>query len=70
VVIWQNHKEGKPLWSGHAGLVTDVFPDGSFGTIEGNTNSDGSREGTSVQEKIRKNVKVKNGLNILGFIII
>lgn len=68
LVIWQNYKDGAPQWSGHAGLVTRVHPDGSFSTIEGNTNSTGSREGDSVQEKIRKNVKVENGLNILGFV--
>lgn len=68
LVIWQTYKGGKPQWSGHAGLVTKVNPDGSFSTIEGNTNSDGGREGTSVQEKVRKNVRVENGLNILGFI--
>jgi hypothetical protein len=70
LVIWQSYKDGKPIWSGHAGLVTKVNPDGSFVTIEGNTTEAGSREGTSVQEKVRKNVRVENGLNILGFITI
>lgn len=70
LVIWQRYKGGIPTWQGHAGIVTKVFPDGSFGTIEGNTNSTGSREGDSVQEKIRKNMRVDNGLNILGFIVI
>lgn len=68
LVIWQNYKGGKPQWSGHAGIVTKVNSDGSFHTIEGNTNSTGSREGDSVQEKVRKNIKTDNGLNILGFI--
>lgn len=70
LVIWQNYKDGKAIWSGHAGIVTKVNADGSFHSIEGNTNSTGSREGDSVQEKIRKNVRVENGLNILGFILI
>lgn len=70
LVIWQRYAGGKPTWQGHAGVVTKVNPDGSFGTIEGNTSEKGSREGTSVQEQIRKNVKVENGLNILGFIIV
>ena len=70
LVIWQRYKDGKPTWAGHAGIVTKVNPDGSFVTIEGNTNSEGSREGDSVQEKVRKNVKVDNGLNVLGFIIL
>jgi hypothetical protein len=70
MVIWQRYKNGLPTWQGHAGLVTKVNPDGSFGTIEGNTDSASSREGDSVQEKVRKNVRVENGLNILGFITI
>jgi hypothetical protein len=70
MVIWQRHKNGLPTWQGHAGIVTCVNPDGSFGTIEGNTNSASSREGDSVQEKVRQNKRVENGLNILGFITI
>lgn len=70
LVIWQRYKDDKPTWAGHAGIVTKVNPDGSFYSIEGNTNSAGSREGDSVQEKIRMNVRVENGLNILGFITI
>lgn len=68
LVVWQNYKDGKPLWSGHAGVVTGVQSDGTFFTIEGNTNSSGSREGTSVQEKMRRNENTDNGLNILGFV--
>jgi hypothetical protein len=70
LVIWQRYKNGLPTWAGHAGIVTKVNPDGSFVTIEGNTNSTGSREGDSVQEKVRQNRRVENGLNILGFITI
>lgn len=70
LVIWQKYKDGKATWAGHAGIVTCVNSDGSFLSIEGNTNSNGSREGDSVQEKVRKNVRVENGLNILGFVII
>lgn len=70
LVIWQSYKDGKPQWSGHAGLVTKVNSDGSFVTIEGNTTAAGSREGNSVQEKVRKNIRTDNGLNILGFVII
>lgn len=32
----------------HVGIVEDVKADGSFSTIEGNTNADGSREGYAV----------------------
>lgn len=70
LVIWQRYKDGKPTWQGHAALVTKVNPDGSFQTIEGNTNSAGSREGDSVQEKVRKIIRTENGLNVLGFVTI
>lgn len=70
LVVWQRYKDGKPTWMGHCGIVTKVNADGSFLSIEGNTNSAGSREGDSVQEKVRKNVRTDEGLNILGFVII
>lgn len=37
----------------HTGIVTGVFADGLLHTIEGNTNNNGSREGTSVLRKTR-----------------
>ncbi len=37
----------------HTGIVTGVFENGVLHTIEGNTNSNGSREGTAVLRKIR-----------------
>jgi hypothetical protein len=37
----------------HTGIVTGVFKDGLLHTIEGNTNNNGSREGTSVLRKTR-----------------
>jgi hypothetical protein len=46
---------------GHTGIVTGVFGD-VLHTIEGNTNSNGSREGTSVLRKVR------NTKNMIGFI--
>jgi hypothetical protein len=70
LVIWQRYKEGVKQWQGHAGLVINVHSDGSFSTIEGNTNSAGSREGDSVQYKIRRLTRMKTGLNVLGFITI
>jgi hypothetical protein len=39
---------------GHTGFVTVVHADGSCGTIEGNTSSDGSPEGTGVFERVRQ----------------
>lgn len=37
----------------HIGLVTDVRPDGSIATIEGNTSGAGSREGWMVGARVR-----------------
>lgn len=56
-IFIMHHPEGY-----HTGIVTGVFADGSLHTIEGNTNSNGSREGTSV---LRKTRLVKD---MLGFI--
>lgn len=39
---------------GHTGIVEKVNSDGSLGTIEGNTNDSGSREGYEVCRKIRQ----------------
>ena len=68
LVIWQNYKDGKPQWSGHAGVCVEVIDDTTFKSIEGNTNDDGSREGYEVALKTRKVKEVKNGLKVLGFI--
>ena len=46
----------------HTGIVTGVLPNGVLHTIEGNTNSNGSREGTSVLRKTR------NVSDMIGFI--
>lgn len=37
----------------HMGIVEEVRPDGRFVTIEGNTNTDGSRTGGKVMRKVR-----------------
>ena len=67
--IWQKYVEGKPQWQGHAGIVYELKSSWEFTCIEGNTNEQGSREGTSVQVKDRKVLKdVWNGLKVLGFI--
>lgn len=66
VAVWE---EGNGT-NGHTGLVIDVNPDGiHFTTSEGNSNSDGSRNGYEVAENthiIGKPHSV-NGLNFLGF---
>lgn len=68
LVIFQNYKNGKKQWSGHAGIVSSIVGPKVFKSIEGNTNNEGGREGYMVAEKLRKMVTVKTGLNILGFV--
>lgn len=68
-VFWQKMDEGKALWQGHCGIVSDFIGEQTFKSIEGNTNSAGSREGDSVQEKLRTvKPEVMNGLKVIGFI--
>jgi|GEM_PF-681360 len=68
VVIWRRFKNGKPQWTGHAGIVTKVEQD-YFTSIEGNTNDSGGSEGFIVATKKRRYTKeVYNGLAVLGFI--
>lgn len=49
---------------GHTGIVTKVLNNGTIETIEGNTNSDGSREGYEVCKRIRKITKCKGFIKI------
>lgn len=57
-------------WKGHIGIVTEVG-DGSFKTVEGNTNSEGGREGIEVAKKNRKigEPYKEKGLNLIGFVL-
>ncbi len=69
IAIWQNYKNGTPNWTGHAAIVQKV-DNGTFETIEGNTNDKGGREGYTVAEKERKySWDNNNGLRLKGFII-
>lgn len=69
VVIWQQYKGGKPSWQGHAGIVNKAIDLVKFPSIEGNTNSQGGREGIEVSAKIRRLLfNVNDGLRIKGFI--
>lgn len=68
LVIWQMQKDGKPQWSGHAGIVVKVIDQETFESVEGNTNDGGGRDGYIVARRIRKIHKVQNGLQVLGFI--
>ncbi len=71
LVYWQKMDDGKALWQGHAGVVSQVVSDTEFYSIEGNTNSSGSREGDSVQEKHRfVKSDVMDGLKVIGFVTI
>lgn len=65
VVIW---KEGNGP-SGHAGVVISVG-NGNFQTVEGNTNTDGSREGYIAAIKTRSLGQPFQaaGLNLVGFV--
>jgi hypothetical protein len=68
IAIWKLVKGGKDKWQGHAGIVVEVH-DSHMDTVEGNTNSGGSREGDVVALKARKyNFSVQNGLALEGFI--
>src|SRR3972149_10261273 len=53
VVIWQTWKKGRPHWTGHAGIVERIKNEKEIETIEGNTNSEGGREGIEVARKVR-----------------
>jgi hypothetical protein len=57
-------------WQGHIGIVESVIDNKKFGTIEGNTNSSGSREGIEVARKIRSlgEIYKLKGLNLIGFV--
>jgi hypothetical protein len=70
LVIWQDYKNGIADWHGHAGIVSGVIDDHTFMSIEGNTSGGGSRNGDRVFEHTRKIEVKKNGLNVLGFVII
>lgn len=39
---------------GHIFVVTKVYENGNIATVEGNTNTDGSREGTGVFRRVRE----------------
>ena len=70
VAVWQTYKGGVAHWTGHIGIVSDVISKFAFHCIEGNTNNDGGREGHSVLQKYRKVRTVKDGLSLIGFILI
>lgn len=69
ISIWQMYKNGKGLWSGHAGIVISKDNKLNYNTIEGNTNNNGSSEGYIIAYKKRNYTYQKmDGLRIKGFI--
>lgn len=66
LAIWR-HGNG---WTGHLGVVVNDLDGPDFGTVEGNTNAAGGREGIEVDDKGRKTglPVSSNGLNLLGFV--
>ena len=48
----------------HCGIAVSDAESGIFYAVEGNTNADGSREGTAVLKKIRKTSFVKARIRI------
>ena len=68
LVFWQKYVLNKANWQGHAGIVTkaaQLF----FLSMEGNTNSNGGREGIEVAEKKREyDFYKEDGLRLLGFV--
>lgn len=65
LVIWQ---EGNGP-AGHLGVVIEIVDATTIKTVEGNTNTDGSREGYIAAIKTRKiNQPHGSGLNLVGFV--
>lgn len=68
LVFWQRVKDGVKQWTGHCGVVSEVLSEKEFKSLEGNTNSAGSREGDGFYEKQREVKVVENGLQVIGFV--
>lgn len=69
LVYWQKMDDGKALWQGHAGVVSEVINATTFKSIEGNTSNKGSRNGDGVYELTRTvRADVQDGLKVIGFI--
>lgn len=74
LAVWQQYRDGVKDWRGHIAIVEsseiDSNMQGVITTIDGNSNSDGSRNGFEVARVKRVlNWGEDNGLRILGFII-
>lgn len=69
VVFAHVDDNGKQDGKGHVAIVERVMPDGYVGTIEGNTNAAGSRNGDRVARQVWRWADGKRGkLKLVGFI--
>lgn len=69
LAVWAQVKDGKETGFGHAGVVTELTPDG-FKSIEGNTSGEGVREGWIVRENphtLAEKLRTK-GLRLKAFV--
>jgi hypothetical protein len=66
LVVWRHGSS----WQGHLGVVVEVMYGNQFKSVEGNSNTGGSREGIEVVEKLRQVGQPHSlkGLNIEGFV--
>lgn len=72
IMIMQRYKKEEDqymaTWQGHAGIIVDIM-NNEIVTVEGNTNSQGGREGVEVALKTRLlNFNLRAGLIIKAFI--
>jgi hypothetical protein len=70
LMIMQHFEDGIAKWQGHAGVVISLKSNSEWISIEGNTNSNGGREGDSVQPKNRSLMYHPTGLRVAGFVMI
>lgn len=68
LMVMQQFKNNVSTTNGHIGLVCEILLDDKWKSIEGNTNSNGSREGDSFQEKTRSPFYLRTGKRVIGFI--
>lgn len=70
LMIMRKYVDNKPTEQGHAGIVIETINNSEWKSVEGNTNSAGSREGDSVQIKHRSLMYHPTGLRVAGFVVI
>jgi len=71
LAVFRSVRNGRLNWTGHIGIVEKVNKSkGTFNCIEGNTNTNGGREGIEVARRVRRlEFDRKNGLVLQGFIV-